>query len=46
VSSELSVKFLQTTTEPRNVFRVSERIALRVSDWGSIVVLHPRTEAG
>jgi hypothetical protein len=41
VSAELAVKFLQTTTEPRNVFRVSERIALRVSDWGSIVVLHP-----
>jgi uncharacterized linocin/CFP29 family protein len=41
VSAELGVKFLQTTTEPRNVFRVSERIALRVSDWGSILVLHP-----
>lgn len=41
VSAELQVKFLQTTTEPRYVFRVSERIALRVSDWGSIVVLHP-----
>ena len=41
VSAELRVKFLQTTTEPRYVFRVSERLALRVSDWGSIVVLHP-----
>jgi uncharacterized linocin/CFP29 family protein len=41
VSSELHAKFLQVTTEPRYVFRVSERIALRVTDWSAIVVLHP-----
>jgi uncharacterized linocin/CFP29 family protein len=40
VSSELSVRFLQITAEPRMVFRVSERIALRISDWSAIVVLH------
>jgi len=41
VSSELHVRFLQITTEPRFVLRVSERIALRVSDWTSVLVLHP-----
>lgn len=40
VSSELHVRFLQISTEPRYVFRVSERIALRVSDWSSVLVLH------
>jgi uncharacterized linocin/CFP29 family protein len=40
VSSELHVRFLQISTEPRFVFRVSERIALRVTDWSAIVVLH------
>jgi uncharacterized linocin/CFP29 family protein len=40
-SSELHVKFLQVTTEPRHVFRVSERIALRVTDWSAVLVLHP-----
>jgi hypothetical protein len=40
VSSELHVRFLQISTEPRYVFRVSERIALRVSDWTSVLVLH------
>jgi Encapsulating protein for peroxidase len=40
ISSELHVRFLQITPEPRYVFRVSERVALRVPDWTSIVVLH------
>ena len=39
VSSELHVRFLQITTEPRFVFRLSERIALRVTDWSAIAVL-------
>jgi uncharacterized linocin/CFP29 family protein len=40
VSQELHVRYLQTTTEPRHVIRVSERVALRVVEWNSIVVLH------
>jgi len=40
VSSELHVRFLQITTEPRFVLRVSERIALRVTEWNAIAVLH------
>jgi uncharacterized linocin/CFP29 family protein len=44
VSSELHVRFLQITTEPRFVLRVSERVALRVSDWTSVLVLHPKTD--
>jgi hypothetical protein len=41
VSSELHVRFLQITSEPAFVLRVSERIALRVTDWSAIVALHP-----
>lgn len=41
VSSELHVRFLQITTEPAFVLRVSERIALRVTDESSIAVLKP-----
>jgi uncharacterized linocin/CFP29 family protein len=40
VAKELKVRYLQTTTEPRHVIRVSERLALRVTEWDSIVVLH------
>jgi uncharacterized linocin/CFP29 family protein len=41
VSSELHVRFLQITTDPYFVFRISERIALRVTDWTAVAVLHP-----
>ncbi|HEX3695115.1 MAG TPA: encapsulin [Polyangia bacterium] len=40
ISSELHIRFLQITTEPRFIFRISERVALRVPDWTSILVLH------
>jgi uncharacterized linocin/CFP29 family protein len=45
VSSELHVRFLQITTDPYFVFRISERIALRVTDWKSIVVFNPKKPA-
>jgi Encapsulating protein for peroxidase len=41
VSSELHVRFLQITTDPYLVLRVSERIALRVTDWTAIATLKP-----
>ena len=41
VSSELHVRFLQITTDPAFVLRVSERVALRVTDWSSVAVLRP-----
>lgn len=41
MSSELHIRFLQITVEPRYVLRVSERLALRVNDWTSVLVLHP-----
>jgi uncharacterized linocin/CFP29 family protein len=41
VSSELHARFLQITTEPAFVLRLSERIALRVTDWTAICVLGP-----
>jgi hypothetical protein len=40
VSSELHVRFLQITVDPLFVFRISERIALRVTDWSAIASLH------
>ncbi len=39
VASDISVKFLQATPEPRYVFRVSERIALRIKERRAIAVL-------
>lgn len=41
VASDISVRYLQQTTEPRYLFRLSERIALRVKEWNAIAVLHP-----
>jgi uncharacterized linocin/CFP29 family protein len=41
VAHDISVRFLQTTLEPRCVFRVSERIVLRIKELGAIAVLHP-----
>lgn len=39
VASDIGVRFLQTTEEPRLVFRVSERVALRVRDNNAISIL-------
>lgn len=44
VASELGVRFLQTTDEPRFLFRVSERLGLRVSDPKAIAILSPAPE--
>jgi uncharacterized linocin/CFP29 family protein len=41
VASDIDVRFLQTTLEPRFVFRVSERIALRIKEDSAIAILHP-----
>jgi uncharacterized linocin/CFP29 family protein len=39
IASDINVRYLQTTPEPRYVFRVSERVALRVKEPNSIVRL-------
>jgi uncharacterized linocin/CFP29 family protein len=41
VASDIAVRYLQQTAEPRFLFRVSERIALRVKEWDAVAVLHP-----
>ncbi len=41
VAKEISAKFLQTTVEPRYVFRVSERMTLRIKQPSAIVALVP-----
>jgi uncharacterized linocin/CFP29 family protein len=41
VASDISVRYLQTTLEPRYVFRVSERVALRIKEESAIGVLMP-----
>ncbi|HEU4577192.1 MAG TPA: family 1 encapsulin nanocompartment shell protein [Polyangiaceae bacterium] len=40
VGSDLSVRFLQSTPEPRYIFRVCERVALRIRELEAICVLH------
>ena len=42
VANEISATFLQVTTEPRWVFRVSERFVLRVKEPRSMVTLEPK----
>jgi uncharacterized linocin/CFP29 family protein len=42
VGSDISVRFLQMTPEPRFLFRVSERIALRAREWSAVAVLDPQ----
>jgi uncharacterized linocin/CFP29 family protein len=39
VASDIGVRFLQTTTEPRYVFRVSERVALRIKEDEAIAII-------
>ena len=39
VATDITVKFLQLSVEPRYVFRVYERIALRVKQLGAVCVL-------
>jgi uncharacterized linocin/CFP29 family protein len=44
VASDISVVYLQQTGEPKYLFRVSEKIALRVKEWDAVAVLHPTRE--
>jgi uncharacterized linocin/CFP29 family protein len=39
VASDIGVRFLQATEEPRYVFRVSERVALRIKEHRAIGIL-------
>jgi Encapsulating protein for peroxidase len=41
VATDISLQFLQVTGEPRYLFRVRERIALRIKDAAAIVRLFP-----
>ncbi|MEY4544581.1 MAG: hypothetical protein RL685_776 [Pseudomonadota bacterium] len=41
VASDLSVRYLQSTLEPRYVFRISERVAVRVREENAIAVIGP-----
>jgi len=39
IASDINVRYLQTTPEPRYMFRVSERVALRIKETDSIALL-------
>jgi uncharacterized linocin/CFP29 family protein len=39
VGSDISVRYLQTTPEPRYMFRVCERVALRIREYNAIAVI-------
>jgi uncharacterized linocin/CFP29 family protein len=41
VASDISLQYLQRTTEPKYLFRVSEKIALRVKEWDAVAIIHP-----
>jgi hypothetical protein len=41
VATEICAKFLHVSEEPRFVFRVAERVALRVRDWAAVVSIAP-----
>jgi uncharacterized linocin/CFP29 family protein len=41
VATDINVQFLQTSLEPRYVFRVYERVALRIKEWRAIAILTP-----
>ena len=45
VGSDISVRFIQLTPEPRYLFRVSERVALRVKEWSAVAVLDPKARS-
>jgi hypothetical protein len=40
VASDLSIRYLQTTLEPRYVFRICERVAVRIREPHAICRLH------
>lgn len=46
VAHEIGVRYLQTTEEPRLVFRISERVALRIKEPQSIAQLQWAAEPG
>ncbi|HXW20592.1 MAG TPA: family 1 encapsulin nanocompartment shell protein [Roseiarcus sp.] len=46
VARDLSVDFLQTTPDPALLFRVSEKIALRIKEEGAVAQLQPPAAAG
>jgi Encapsulating protein for peroxidase len=41
VATDICVRYLQQTAEPTYLFRVAEKISLRVKEWNAIAVLHP-----
>ena len=41
VARDITVRYQQQTAEPRFLFRVSEKIALRVKEWNAVAVLYP-----
>lgn len=42
VASDVGVRYLQTSTDPRGVFRISERVALRIKEESAIGILEPK----
>jgi hypothetical protein len=46
VATDISLRYLQQTPEPKFLFRVWEKIALRVKEWDAVAVLRPESEPG
>ena len=45
VATDMSLQFLQMTLEPRFVFRVFEKIVLRIKELGAITPIYPDTRS-
>jgi hypothetical protein len=41
VATDISLRYLQQTPEPKFLFRVWEKVALRVKEWDAVAVLRP-----
>lgn len=41
VATDISLRYLQQTPEPKFLFRIWEKIALRVKEWDAVAVLRP-----
>jgi hypothetical protein len=43
VATDISLRYLQQTPEPKFLFRIWEKIALRVKEWNAVAVLRPES---
>ncbi len=45
VATDISLRYLQQTPEPKFLFRIWEKVALRVKEWNAVAVLRPASKS-